>query len=562
MKRLIPLLLILFTLGNTPFAIEPPQNLSFETLEQVPILNKGRYKPLSTFAGESMKTITGKWNYEGYEPLNLLFSMITNHDWTHAEAIKVGFQPLKEELGLPLDKNRFSFETLVNIEKFQTLADQVIQKSESNQDLTPLENHVGELIHKLNLFNSIISTRALTLVPRPGAPPADAEEEEAGWLPVNQPTGYSAEVQSEIQNEFSALITAYKAQNPTAFTQASARLKALLANLNPQRYYPTGDKIGMEIHYYDFRPFLNSWILYLIGAILFGISLYFIRFQKLYWVAFGAVILGFLFHTYGMLLRSLISGRAPVSNMYESVVWVGWGIILFAMIMEMIYRRRWFITIASVLGVGMLILADILPFESNIEPLVPVLRSNYWLIIHVLTITLSYSIFALAMGLAHVILFVYFFKPNRKDILQELSLFLYRSIQVGVVLLAAGTILGGVWAAESWGRFWGWDPKETWALISLLGYLAILHSRYTGWLKDFGTAVCSILAFQLILMTWYGVNFVLATGLHSYGFGTGGGGYVITYLLIEGLFLAGVAYKYKMMEPPKMPPSGQAEPAS
>ncbi len=110
---------------------------------------------------------------------------------------------------------------------------------------------------------------------------------------------------------------------------------------------------------------------------------------------------------------------------------------------------------------------------------------------------------------------------------------LYRVVQVGVVLLAAGTILGGVWASYSWGRFWGWDPKETWALIALLGYVAILHGRLSGWLKEKGFIIGVICAFLGVLMAWYGVNFVLGVGLHSYGFSKGGLPYVISYVTAE-----------------------------
>jgi cytochrome c biogenesis factor len=134
-------------------------------------------------------------------------------------------------------------------------------------------------------------------------------------------------------------------------------------------------------------------------------------------------------------------------------------------------------------------------------------------------------------------------------LIRTINSFVYRSIQLGVLLLAAGTILGGVWANESWGRFWGWDPKETWAFISLMGYLALLHARFAGMVGAFGTAVGAILGFQLILMTWYGVNFVLAAGLHSYGFGAGGGGYILAYLAAEGAFLGLVAFRYKVLGP-------------
>jgi cytochrome c biogenesis factor len=111
----------------------------------------------------------------------------------------------------------------------------------------------------------------------------------------------------------------------------------------------------------------------------------------------------------------------------------------------------------------------------------------------------------------------------------------YRAMQFGVVLLAAGTILGGIWADYSWGRFWGWDPKETWALIALLCYLAILHARYTGWIGQFGFAAWSVVAFLSVLMAWYGVNFILGAGLHSYGFASGGFTWVAAF---TGLQLA------------------------
>ena len=116
-------------------------------------------------------------------------------------------------------------------------------------------------------------------------------------------------------------------------------------------------------------------------------------------------------------------------------------------------------------------------------------------------------------------------------------------LQVGVLLLAAGTILGGVWAAYSWGRFWGWDPKEVWALITLLGYLAVLHARFIGWVGDLGLAALSVVCFSLVVMAWYGVNFVLGAGLHSYGFGGGGQTYVYSTLLVQFLYMLAAVVK-------------------
>jgi cytochrome c-type biogenesis protein CcsB len=520
-------------------AIEPPNHFPLDALRDLPILNNGRYKPLDTFAGETMKTITGRWRFNKNDHVAMLVSLLAFPEWTHETMIRIDYLPAKIELDLDQSRNHYSFNELAGNAGLQQAFERIGEKQRRNIKLDRLESELGSIFHQLSLFQEVMNGNELTIVP----PPPGADEE-AAWHTISQADGYSQETLGAMRETYSRLITSVRQANASAFEQASLQLRTQMAQLNPQ-IYPQIKEMEREIHYNHFRPFLKSWILYLIAFLLFLFSFGLERKTALYWSSFAIFVLGFALNTYGLLLRSLISGRPPVSNMYESVVFVGWGIIAFALIFELVYRERWFVTIASALGVCMLVLADLLPFDPNIEPLVPVLRSNYWLLIHVLTITLSYSAFALAMGLAHVNLGIYFYLPHRRDLLAQMSLFLYRMLQVGVVFLFAGTVLGGVWAAESWGRFWGWDPKETWALISLLGYIAILHARHTGWLRDFGVAVCSVLGFWLILMTWYGVNFILATGLHSYGFGSGGGKYVLAYMIAEVIFLIAVAMKYK-----------------
>jgi ABC-type transport system involved in cytochrome c biogenesis permease subunit len=172
-----------------------------------------------------------------------------------------------------------------------------------------------------------------------------------------------------------------------------------------------------------------------------------------------------------------------------------------------------------------------------------VLRNNFWLTIHVLTITASYAAFALAMGLGHIVLWKYILSPNRVAKDENIHFWLYRTLQLGVLLLAAGTILGGVWANYSWGRFWGWDPKETWALTALLTYIFALHGRLAGLWADFGLAVASVICFLSVVMAWYGVNFLLGKGLHSYGFGIGGESYVFTLIALDGLYVATAAWR-------------------
>jgi ABC-type transport system involved in cytochrome c biogenesis permease subunit len=154
------------------------------------------------------------------------------------------------------------------------------------------------------------------------------------------------------------------------------------------------------------------------------------------------------------------------------------------MVLELIYRRGAIALAAGLVSTLGFVLADQLPltFSPSIQPLQAVLRSNYWLIIHVLTIVSPYAAFALAWGLGNFNLALILYAP-RRDLIEALSWFCYRAIQVGILLLFLGTMLGGFWAAESWGRFWGWDPKEVWALVALLCYVIPLHARYTGWVR-------------------------------------------------------------------------------
>ena len=190
---------------------------------------------------------------------------------------------------------------------------------------------------------------------------------------------------------------------------------------------------------------------------------------------------------------------------------------------------------ASPVVILALVASDLQPavLDPALNPLVPVLRSNFWLTIHVLTITLSYGAFALGTALAHFIVFRSLRHRAAVPASDPTVLHLYRCLQIGVLLLAAGVILGGVWANYSWGRFWDWDPKETWALIALMAYIILLHGRLGGWWGGYGLAVGSIASFLTILMAWYGVNFVLGKGLHSYGFGDGGQLYVGAFALLE-----------------------------
>ena len=178
------------------------------------------------------------------------------------------------------------------------------------------------------------------------------------------------------------------------------------------------------------------------------------------------------------------------------------------------------------------------PEGTNLENVQPVLASNYWLTIHVLLVVGSYGIFLLSSLMGHLYLARIYLYNKESSLNILLSKLILQSMYLGVFLLIAGTFLGGVWAAQSWGRFWDWDPKESWAFISACVYLLGIHTYRFGYFKSFGLAIGAILGFLAISFTWYGVNYILGTGLHSYGFGSGGVYWYLLFLILEAIFLS------------------------
>jgi len=237
----------------------------------------------------------------------------------------------------------------------------------------------------------------------------------------------------------------------------------------------------------------------------------------------------------------MISGRAPVTNMYETVMFSCFGALIISCLIFLVRKEILFILAGlaiNVLGLMMMKFANGM-LDEHISPLVPVLRDNFWLSTHVTTVILSYAALALSWMLANSLLLRSRFKTVSSAEYRYGVDLIYTCIKVGVVMLSAGVILGGVWADYSWGRFWGWDPKETWSLIVLLVYMAILHGKYTSWIppKRFVPLVAG--AFMTVMMAWFGVNYILASGLHSYGFSEGGAIFLGSFFLIQILILIG-----------------------
>ena len=524
--------------------------LDYKVLSLIPIQEGGRVKPLDTFARESARYVTGSEKYEGREPLGMVLDWATHpQNWDNKNFLLVENLAFRSLIGIPQDQKWVSPQFLINHEGFISYAKTSYAKQQKKITLDPKEKEALAVFGRLQRYEDVKSGEALAVIPV-----VNTTTQKWGTIgdlnrAYHENKKSMPDAALAVLESFAGVLNAYDKTDNAKFQTESENLSQILAQIGGKDYADPG-KMSLEVQFNQLKPFRLSWIIYLVAALLTALSFIFKSpkaYNWLYVPGFSLFVLGLGMSTYGFVLRCLIAGRPPVSNMYESLIWVTFMMTVFAFIFELIFRVRLFMLAGSILAWVGFVLADNIPtvLSPSIEPIEPVLRSSFWLTIHVLTITSGYAAFLLSLGIGHVCLWFLWFRPGQKETLQKLTKILYRVVQVGVVLLAAGTILGGVWANYSWGRFWGWDPKETWALIALLGYVAILHGRLAGWLRELGFTIGVVAAFLGVLMAWYGVNFILGVGLHSYGFSTGGLPYVIAFVTFEIVLLVVVGLKVK-----------------
>ena len=540
------LFVFLITFGLLASAKELSQQIRY-----LPVQDSGRIKPFDTFARETLELVYGKKSYTPKEGMPavpahwvVLTWMLSPESWVSRPLFEVNHHDLLTSLGLAKEKKYYTGDEIFKNEKFSNLMQELQNKRQTKDKLNPYFQALQRLENQFFLFREMASGRLLKIYPVP---------DKTTWLSV-------ADLPNEIQPAFMEIsksvanylgmqtetnVTDEQLQSAAeALDKAVINFEELARKSDPSQYELT-HKVQTEVLYNDMHPFRWAYVFYLLSALV--LLFVWIR-EKQNWskLAWFFILVGFAIHTIGFCFRVYLSERPPVSNMYETVIWTSWGAILFSMILEYIYKYKIVLLGGSLMGLFALIVADTAPaiLDPSLQPLEAVLRSNYWLVVHVMTISISYAAFLLAFGLGDIGLIYYVIDADKNaEKIQKITTAVYRSMQIGVAFLAPGIILGGVWADYSWGRFWGWDPKETWALIVLLGYIVVLHARLIGWLKNFGMLASGVITFSLVIMAWYGVNFVLGAGLHSYGFGAGGVEYVSTFVLLHILF---VAYAYSI----------------
>ena len=538
----IPLLGLILLSGFALKKDESPESI----LRKMSVQSGGRTKPFESFAEEALLSVTGKRSLERKKPTLVVWGWMAQPDrWYTQSFLPVRSEVLKKEFSLMVIGGKISPELVLTHEPFQKKVQEALAKEQKKEKLDFLEKKRIELYDQARLFQTIAQGSIPGFFPVPG-------DLNRGWISlagladpekrmILEKTYSPAEL-AGVQAALARLIQAFRENKKEDLRDAAAGFSAFINQMMESHGVGLDkNKIDMELLYNQIRPFKWAWMFYLTAALL-----WFLLRDRAPHFALSFFCIAFVFHTFGFFLRCYLAGRPPVTNMYESIIWVAWAAAFFSSILGLIYRKTILPASAAWFAFFALLIGESFPtvLDPSLAPLVPVLRNNYWLTIHVLTITLSYGAFGFAWAVAHALLIKFAFHPKKVQEQEQLGEYLYRALQIGVVLLTTGTILGGVWANDSWGRFWGWDPKETWALIALLGYLAVLHGRFAGWLGSFGTAIGTVLAFLGVLMAWYGVNFVLAAGFHSYGFGTGGFPYVSVVVFMDLIFILFLAIRY------------------
>jgi len=521
----------------------------------------GRMKPINTFSSELLRKLSLKDKFKDMNSDQVFLSMMLNKvAWYNTEFIAIDKKgkndSIRKIIGVPEGQRYikgidfFDEKGRYKLEPFMREATATNIPNKFQQDFK--DAHV-----RLSLLDQALQGSIVKIFPL-------LNDDNNKWISAVEYRGGQYPVSDSLYSNFIKnaipyyLITLQKAIKSDDYTEADKLLNAFKQNQenNGSEVLPSIEKVNTEVIYNKLGIFNMLYKLYaLVGGLLFFVLIFQIFKERELWKALsyvlkGTIIILFMWHTAGLILRWYISGHAPWSDAYESMVYVAWA----TMAMGMLFIRKSTMTLAAAAFVVAMLLwiAHQNWVDPSIANLQPVLDS-YWLMIHVSIIVGSYGPLTVAMilGLVCLILMVITTSKNKKRMelnIKELTIINELVLTVGLIMLTIGNFLGGQWANESWGRYWGWDPKETWALISIMVYAFVIHTRLVPGLRGKWTFnFLSVIAYFSIMMTYFGVNYYLV-GLHSYG---QSGAAAITpdyvwYIALAALVLGAISFwRYK-----------------
>ncbi len=486
---------------------------------------QGRIKPLDTLALDILHKLIRKESYNGMNHVEIFLGMMLYRDtFEKMKMFPIKTKELKKLLGIEPDEEYVAFKDVFNAEGKYKLSDAVSNANKvSPYNRNKFEKELIKFNEQMNIAYTVYNAQMFLIIP-------DITGKTTGFLTPDEAVHtFDAQNSNEIKNILQNYLNSVRdgiANNNWAEADKNLDLLVQYQKIHGAKILPSDTKVSVEIFMNSFNPFKNLTLVYiLLGIILFGFVITAILQNKPVNKTAGKVIIilsiiAVALHTLGLILRWYIAGYAPWSNAYESMIYIAWA----GAAAGLIFFRKSLLAIAGtnfVAGITLFV-ANLGFMDPQIGTLVPVLKS-YWLNIHVSVITASYSFFGLSFVLGVVVMILFILRSDERKHIDQSILNVNAineiSLILGLGLLTVGTFLGGVWANESWGRYWGWDPKETWSLITIIAYTIVLHLRLIKPLnKPYIFTVATTLGFYTVLMTYFGVNFYLS-GKHSYASG-------------------------------------------
>jgi ABC-type transport system involved in cytochrome c biogenesis permease subunit len=514
-EKIFPFLLVLIcilSLGRS--LIEKPYNnqgFDFNSYSQIPVLNKGRVQPLDSFARNNLLMISDKQTYldqtgKRQPAIRWLAELMSGvPDARKHKIFRIEHDDVLTLMGLkPREGLRYSLEELAP--KYSALIEQVtraFQKPDRNRDLVDVKTI--ELYNQLEVFRQIMSFEIPLVLP-PLKP--DGQD----WLPLG---GEKSDInRSTSANAWYKTLKAFQNNDLTLFNGTSAEYLQSLKSSHAA-FFP---RLQIEQRFNLTQPFYQAMVLFVLAFLLSAFSWMFWG-KALSQSAFYILLIGMVIFTIALLTRMYLQGRPPVTNLYSSAIFVGWIAVLMGLGIEWFLKNGFGTIMASITGFCALLVAHNLGGDGDtMEMMRAVLDTNFWLATHVTTVTMGYSASFLAgfMAIILVVMGVLSTKLD-KDLYTKISSMIYGTVAFATLFSFVGTVLGGIWADQSWGRFWGWDPKENGAVMIVLWNVIILHARWGGLAKKRGIALLAIAGNIVTAWSWFGVN-MLGVGLHSYGF--------------------------------------------
>lgn len=485
--------------------------------------HKGRIMPVSTFSSEVLRKLhksdkIGKLNADQF----LLSLLVMPTIWSEISFISISNPELSSYYNL--GEKFCSYAQLFDSNQNYKLQDKLEEAyNKPLPERTRFDKDLMKLDEQINIFHQLINRQMLTLFPLEG-------DRQQKWYASGEDlsafSGKDSMFVSRIMDWYIEEVREALKTNNWEKANEVLEMISVYQQAKGKSTHIDMKKVQAEVRYNNLNVFRVCKVGYLISGglmLLFSFGLLFKTQKVLRWINLlcGLVIVAIWgYHTYGMGLRWYIGGYAPWSNSYETMVYVAWATLLAGLF----FMRRSTITfsLSALFGGVILFVSGLNWMDPEINPLVPVLQSP-WLMFHVAVIVAAYGFFGISclIGITNLTLLGVSFKsptmPMLTNRIKELSIINEMSLWIGLALMVIGTFLGAVWANESWGRYWGWDPKETWALITILIYAIVTHLRLIPSCKSIWIFnLMSILAFSSVLMTYFGVNYLLS-GMHSYG---------------------------------------------